>query len=386
MPSNGFNGWVFVPVSQLATTPNFCTSIGSLLCAWDDPANFLDWATSYLEIDNLGYYSVPATPKDSDYASIVTSLNASYTVNPIVINSVSTGTYQNNVLTTAPCQMQAAIIHPVGTFTWTSSNPAVATISATGLLTPKAVGTTDITVASVNNPAATATCTVNCVYGYCAMTCADNGNTDQATYGLKLRLRAVPSYVMPDTNIVWSIASGPATIATNAFDPLHLDSDLASAANVQCSMITFTGSGKVVVRASFITDPDVYSEYTFNVLPNLNQLSLSIIAAQALKESNFTAASWKVFSSALKAAVAINNAGITGASQDKINAAKLNLDTAVTNLVAASGTPSGSASSAASSESNPGTGTSSNVFPSLLIAVLALGGIAVTLKKTVLNK
>jgi hypothetical protein len=170
-------------------------------------------------------------------------------------------------------------------------------------------------------------------------------------------------------------------MVTTPFDPKGLDSDIASAAGVTCQMVTFTGSGTVVIKAAFVSDPSVYSEWTFNVSPNLSTLATSIIAAQGYTKSYYTAASWKTMQAALASSIKMYNAGAAATTQEAVVASKAALDNAVANLVAINTPATGS-----SSESNPGTGASSDVFPALMVAIVALGGIIVTVKKTILNK
>jgi hypothetical protein len=342
-------------------------------------------------IDDYGYYSVP-DPANPDYTTVAPLISSNYPSNPEKIASLSTGNYNNSVLVnSAPLQMQAVVYHASSAYDWTVDDANVATIDANGMLTPKKKGTVNVTITNHINPSLTITTAVHVVFGYVTMTCGDNGNSSDALYGIKLRLRGAPTFAMTDTNFVWSVASGPAKIGDTAFDPKGLDSDIANVPDVACTMVTFTGSGKVVIRAAFVTDPSVYSEYTFNVSPNISYLAQSILAAQGYTSDGYTAASWKALQTALASSVALYNTGTEAATQDALTASKTALDAAVTNLAAAdaatsTSNKSGKSTSTNTNGTNPDTGASNDVFPSLIVAMAALGGIIVTVKKTILNK
>ena len=99
-----------------------------------------------------------------------------------------------------------------GTVTWSSSNPGVATVSSSGLVTYVSLGTADITATS-NEGGLTATCGVTCITGVTGVTL--NGSDTTLIVGQSF---TVPYNVIPadatDKSVTWrSSNSGVATVS-----------------------------------------------------------------------------------------------------------------------------------------------------------------------------
>ncbi|MBO5371484.1 MAG: Ig-like domain-containing protein [Lachnospiraceae bacterium] len=109
-------------------------------------------------------------------------------------------------------QLSAAVVPANATntaVTYTSSNPAVATVNEAGLVTAKAAGTATITVASAANPAVTAACVITVLTPSIEMT----GVADVAK-GKSLKLKVKLNNISGD--VKWSINSTKyATIKAN---------------------------------------------------------------------------------------------------------------------------------------------------------------------------
>ena len=115
-------------------------------------------------VSATGLVTMVAPGKTTVTAKTASGLTAVCTVNVMKRAVEGVTLDQTNVNTYLGQSVQLkATINPANatdqTLTWTSSNPAVATVSATGLVTPLAIGNTTITVKTGNDK--TATCTVN---------------------------------------------------------------------------------------------------------------------------------------------------------------------------------------------------------------------------------
>lgn len=98
--------------------------------------------------------------------------------------------------------------------TWTSSNTSVATVSSSGVVTAKAVGTTTITAKTANSKSATYTITVNPVTAT-AITLSETSKELAQDATVTLRATIVPANVT-DKAITWTSSnSSVATVDTN---------------------------------------------------------------------------------------------------------------------------------------------------------------------------
>ncbi|MHB1485230.1 MAG: LPXTG cell wall anchor domain-containing protein [Saccharofermentanales bacterium] len=381
LPEANFSGYIFVKIIDMTSTK--VQDIGFTIGPWGATAS---WGTSTTIFDNLGFYSVPATSTDADYVALANSLKAEYPVKPDVISSISTGTYNNSVLVTTPVQMKAQVFHASSTYDWSVDNTRIATIDANGLLTPKMKGSVVVKMSNHSNPDLFTSTTVNVCFGYITITCSENGNISDALYGIKYKVRGVPTFTMTDTNFKWSVTSGPATIKDVPLDLALMDSDLANAIDPAAALVAFTGSGKVVIRASYIVDPNVYSEWTFNVIPNISYINRSIIKAQGYTSEGYTAASWKTLQTALSKAITLYDGGAAKTTQTALDASQKSLDAAVTSLIvlgneSAAATPTNSINST----DNPQTGNDSTSAMMLSLVVILLGALIISLRRKVSN-
>ncbi|MHB1483748.1 MAG: Ig-like domain-containing protein [Saccharofermentanales bacterium] len=338
------------------------------------------WAGTGIKgiIDDIGYYSV-ANPAAPDYTTIATELATDCPTNPAFIAGLSTGTFNSYLLSNASIKMVPIVYHSSGTYDWAVDNTTLATIDANGVLTAKHKGTVKVTIKDHLNNALSASTDVKIVFGYIQISCTDNNNTDKALFGLKMRLRGAPSSVMSNTNFTWSVVSGPATIADTQLDTSEggQDVDMANVPDATAALVSFTGSGKVVVRATFNIDPTIYNEYVFNVAPNKTYLNQSIVEAGGYESIYYTTASWKTLQAALTNANKLYSSQTV--TQDQLNAGKIALDAAIAKLAVADET---AVSEPVSDNDNANPQTSSS--PSLLtpaLAVILLGGLIAALRK-----
>ena len=140
--------------------------------------------------------------------------------------------------------------------TWSSSNSAVAAVSADGLVTPVGVGTATVTVVSVSNPNATASCAVTVRRP--PVTSVSLGQSSATLYidntaGLQLNATVLPADA-EDPSLAWT--SDSEVIATVS------GSGLVLPANIGTATITATSVSNPNVRASCtvtVTYPPVSS-------------------------------------------------------------------------------------------------------------------------------
>ena len=101
--------------------------------------------------------SLPGTGLSATTSVTVTQVLSTVSLTPTSATLGVNGTQQLTA-TARDANGEALVTQP--TFTWNSSNPAVATVSSTGLVTARAAGTTTISVFTAGAPSASATITV----------------------------------------------------------------------------------------------------------------------------------------------------------------------------------------------------------------------------------
>lgn len=150
------------------------SSTGSGTLSWTSSNSSVATVDSNGKVTAVGVGTANIT---ASYGGSV-SATCAVTVVGISLNKTSTtlyiqnGTYGSEVLT--------ANVFPSSALTWTSSNPAVATVSDTGLVTAVAKGTTTITV-TTEDGGYTATCTVKVGVRKTVTTSAINTNSGTFT-------------------------------------------------------------------------------------------------------------------------------------------------------------------------------------------------------------
>lgn len=281
-----------------------------------------------LIFDDIGYYT------GTDFAAIAAAVNADIPTNPMKLINVATSLPGNHVLMTHPDQMTVNVLHGAGAvIKWEIDDTAIATIDAdTGAITPVSKGTATVTAYVESDETIMCEGEITVADGFIDVTCKDTENGNDTIFGLKPRLRAAPYYKGPATTVVWSIVSGPATIARDVLLLFSGDADLAilsQTVNIQTSILTFTGSGTVVVRAALETDTSIYTDYTFNVAGTFKDLQALILDAQGMDPNQFTAAKWAAILAACDEANAMIDEGTEGITQDQINAQMLSLQNVI---------------------------------------------------------
>ena len=142
-----------------------------------------------------------------------------------------------NVITitadSAPVQLQATVLPDNATdksLTWESTNPAAATVSATGLVTPVAIGVTTIIVTSNDNPAAKNYFTVNVEATVIPVASVDITQTgvileenDEPVQLTANVLAADPALTPSNTAVSWSSSDpGVASVSSTGLVTPHL--------------------------------------------------------------------------------------------------------------------------------------------------------------------
>jgi gliding motility-associated-like protein len=159
------------------------------------------------------------------------SITSTFTINP---NPTITGTLSVCLLATSQLTGSATANT---TAPWTSSNPAVASISSTGLVTSLSVGTTTITYKNTNGCSEVATFTVNPNPTIIGTLSACIGATSQLT-----------GSATPDGSTPWT--SSNAAVATIT------STGLVSGVTADTSTITYKNSFGCTVTAIFTVNPD----------------------------------------------------------------------------------------------------------------------------------
>lgn len=282
-PSDYFSGYVFIPMDPDANSDLDFTKIARVALLFS-PWYGLSWDGTTSTFDNVGYYSVSATTADSEYMDIVDSLNAQYTSNPAIINSLTTGTYNNDVLSDSTTQLQLVGLHTSGkTFLWSIDNTNIATIDSKGMITPKKLGKAKVTVSVPNVEGSAVSLNINVVKGSIFLTLEDSTRISdalvetQCIFGIKSKLNAGVFYNGFDNSIAWSVVSGSASI-----EDLDVGLENVEANNSHSCLVTFKNSGKIVIRAALKDDSTVYRDFTYDVIANPSFLNAKILEAQSM--------------------------------------------------------------------------------------------------------
>jgi hypothetical protein len=287
VPVANFNGYVFAMLDVLA--PAEFETIGYWTGGWASPGypgtNY--WGGTTTLVDNVGYYSVTDVNDPAEYLAIAQALDAEIPRNPAVLNSISTGNYNDELLADVQTTMQKNITRPGPTdvFAWSIDNPTIATIDQNGVITPKKYGTATIT-ATLTLPDASQqikTTLITVVKGSIYFTVEQYTGVANAVVeadgivGIKPKLNAKVIYNGFDNRVNWSVLEGEGSV-----ENLSDEVENASALDVHSAYITFEDSGTVVLRASLVDAPTVYRDFVFTVAANKIWLEAKIFEAEGL--------------------------------------------------------------------------------------------------------
>ncbi len=260
--------------------------------------------TSYTSSPHTGSFTIP-TDADGDYRMrVVSDYLGSNPSNPC---SANTGEFEDYKLTVSGCTSRTASISGCpavdvasggtvqltgsvsaggGAVTWTSSSPAAATVSAGGLVTALAPGTTTITYTRAANGAycaASATCNINVV-------CATNTQpfafsttagtvTEDATLTIETGWLTVPagatvtSYTSDNTSIatvtnagvVTGVSAGTAHITATIAQWTYNGVTYCQRTTTNTFTVTVTGDGcaKVGNETNQTSDSPIYTYWAY---------------------------------------------------------------------------------------------------------------------------
>lgn len=217
------------------------------------------WRTSAATIANVsaaGVVSGVAQGTATITAVLVgdTTLRATTTVNVVpVVRAVAMTPTTASLFINATQQLTATVTADVGaaqTLTWRSSNPAAATVSATGLVTAVALGTTTVTVLSTADTLrrATSAITVARRPGTVSITQRNVGINIGTSTTLTAVVNADPGVA---TGVTWSSSAGSvATISAQG-------------------VVSAVSLGSTLITATSVADGTKRDTVTLNVVPRL---------------------------------------------------------------------------------------------------------------------
>lgn len=116
----------------------------------------------------------------------------------------------------------------------------------------------------------------------------ENRNSHSITARLKLKMYAKLTPPALGDKVVWSIPSDPTGAIATIEDYQEFDID----AGDFYGLLNVKDTGKVVVRASLESDPEVFDEWEFNVSPSTIELQSSITQCDNLSDGLFTQESY----------------------------------------------------------------------------------------------
>ncbi|MHB1483449.1 MAG: Ig-like domain-containing protein [Saccharofermentanales bacterium] len=387
VPVDNFNGYVFAQLGAL--TPAEFELAGFFIGTWGSAAGTFRGPGSVSLVDNVGYYSVSAPTAVAEYKAIFDALNTSIPRNPSVLNNISTGNYNDELLVDTKTTMVKNITRPGpgDTFAWSIDNTAVATIDAAGVITPKKYGqatvTATLTLADASKQIKTTLITI--VKGSIYFTIEQYLGVNNAVvtmdsiFGIKPKINAKVTYNGFDNMVAWKVISGDASV-----ENLSEEIPNASALDLHSAYITFKNSGKIVVRCSLVDAPTVYRDITFTVKSNPVTLESKISEAEGLG-GEFTEAGYARLTKAIADANAL--LAKTGVEQATYNKMIDTLQFAMDNVFV-EGTASQPANSGTDTESEGGNPqTSDNGAPIGYAVILSLlfAGVALS-RKLIMNR
>jgi uncharacterized protein YjdB len=201
------------------------------------------WTSSKPEIARVGTTGIvtPVAPGTATITATTTDGNKSATKVLTVIYAVTSVTLDKTSVSLkvgAPDLNLVATVNPTTatdkTFTWTSSNPAVATVDATGKVHAVAVGTAVISATSIQDPTKAGKCTVTVPVPVTGVTLSKTEATMKAGTILSLACTIAPTNAtiktvtwssddiskakVSSTGVVTALAAGTATITVSTND------------------------------------------------------------------------------------------------------------------------------------------------------------------------
>lgn len=142
--------------------------------------------------------------------------------------------------------------------TWTSSNPAVAEVSSTGLVTLKGLGTAEITCRSVSNPNVVATCSVTVRQAVTGIALDQQGHlrTNADMSSLQLNAEVSPASAW-NKALTWE-SSNPAVAKVSA-----------------SGLVTMVGVGNTVITCRSVSNPDITDTFDLTIIQAVTEIDLN---------------------------------------------------------------------------------------------------------------
>lgn len=230
--------------------------------AWSSNNTGIATVSSSGLITAVGVGSATITVQATDGSNVYNTVSVSVYANPIIITSISLAPSSATIAPGATTQLTATILPSNATnkiLSWTSSNPNIATVDSSGLVSGVATGTVNITATSTDGSNRTATSLITVFVAATSISLDRTTATMHPGDTLTLTATVLPSNATNKT-VTWSSNSSRATVsASGVITAVSLGSAVITA---RCGSLTATcvvsitvGVVSVSVSPSSITIP-----------------------------------------------------------------------------------------------------------------------------------
>ena len=210
-----------------------------------------------VKLKNAGTATITCTSVDKPAVKATCSVTVNQSVTGISMNTPSISRYSDNMGTV---QLNATVSPSNAAnkaLTWSSSNNNVATVSSSGLVTLKGVGTAVITCASVSNPSVIARCNVNVM---------------QAVTGISLNTTSVNGYSYAKQTATLQPTVSPSNAANKAVTWSTSDPSVVTVSGD--GILSFKGVGTATITCTSVSQPYVKTTCAVTVRQSVTELAL----------------------------------------------------------------------------------------------------------------
>lgn len=261
-------------------TLSTCIGVNSQLSTTATPASGNPWISSDTSIATISSSGLVSPIAIGTTVITYTNSNGCSKSETFTVNALPSISGPTSACINATAQLTGSGV-PASSLPWTSSNTAVATVSNTGLVTAKAVGSVTITYKNSNNCAVTSTFTVNALPTIAGTLSVCTNSTSQ------LIGSGTSSSSLP-----WA-SSNPSIATVNS-------SGLVNALTAGTTAISYTNSDGCTVNVTF----------TVNNLPTITGLSKGCIGTTTQLSASGTASTSSPWISSNPSIATVNDTGL----------------------------------------------------------------------------